>query len=174
MCIRDRHIHSIWVVSSAISIRNNWDIVLANYGLPYVFVEKLQDLSRISPGDFVLITLNKVGQYKKQIRHWLKCHRQKVQLILDESDEITNPYSLRTKAVLSCFRHCRMKLETTGTSTRNNISEFATQLELLYNNSVNMISWCGELYRYKRENGEKESELTSECNPCLLYTSRCV
>lgn len=160
-----QHIHSTWVVSSAISIRNNWDIVLANYGLPYVFVEKLQDLSRISPGDFVLITLNKVGQYKKQIRHWLKCHRQKVQLILDESDEITNPYSLRTKAVISCFRHCRMKLETTGTSTRNNISEFATQLELLYNNSVNMISWCGELYRYKRENGEKESELTSECNP---------
>ena len=28
-----QHIHSTWVVSSAISIRNNWDVVLPNYGL---------------------------------------------------------------------------------------------------------------------------------------------
>lgn len=160
-----QHIHSTWVVSSAISIRNNWDIVLSNYGLSYVFVEKLKDLDRIGPGDFVLITLNKVGQYKRQIRHWLKCHQQKVQLILDESDEIANPYSLRTKAVLSCFRHCRMKLETTGTSTRNNISEFAPQLELLYNNSFNMISWCRELYHYKRETEDKEQVLNCNHNP---------
>ena len=60
-------IHSAWVVSSAISIRNNWDVVLPNYGLPYVFVERLADLERIRPGDFVLITLNKLGPYQKQI-----------------------------------------------------------------------------------------------------------
>lgn len=163
--MQNQHIHSTWVVSSAISIRNNWDIVLKNYGVPYVFVEKLMDFDRIKPGDFVLITLNKVGQYKKYIQRWLKCHGQKVQLVLDESDEITNPYSLRTKAVLTCFRSCRMKLEATGTSTRNNISEFAPQLELLYNNSINMLSWCSTLYRYKRTAGEKEAKLESKGNP---------
>ena len=128
-------IRNTWVVSSAISIRNNWDLVLKNYGISYVFVEKLKDLEQIRKGDFVIITLNKISQYQKQVSKWLKQHRQKIQLVLDESDEISNARSQRTKAVLACFRRCRMKLLTTGTSTRNNISEFAPQLELLYNNS---------------------------------------
>jgi hypothetical protein len=45
-----------------------------------------------------------------------------------------------------------MKLLDTGTVTRNNISESAPQLELLYNNSVNMISWCKTIYHYEQEN----------------------
>lgn len=141
-------IYATWVVSSAISIRNNWDVVLNNYGLPYVFVNRLKDLSRIRAGNFVLITLNKLGEYHKQIKKWIKMHGGKIGLVLDESDEISNPYSVRAKAALDCFRRCRTKLLTTGTSTRNNISEFAPQLELLYNNSINMISWCQNIYRF--------------------------
>lgn len=146
-------IHSTWVISSAISIRNNWDVVLKNYSLSYVFVEQLKDLERIRSGDFVLITLNKVGQYQKQITKWVRMHNQKIQLVLDESDEISNPNTVRAKAVLACFRRCRYKLLTTGTSTRNNISEFAPQLELLYNNSINMLNWCDTLYHYDNKDG---------------------
>ena len=137
--------HSTWVVSSAISIRNNWNVVLPNYDLSYVFVEELKDLARIKPGDFALVTLNKLGMIQQHIKKWIKRHNQNVMLVLDESDEISNPYSKRAKASLSCFRRCRMKLLTTGTSTRNNISEFAPQLELLYNNSINMITWCRDV-----------------------------
>ena len=144
-------IYAAWVVSSAISIRNNWDVVLANYGLPYVFINRLEDLKRIRAGDFVLITLNKMGQYHKQIKKWIKLHSGKIGLVLDESDEISNPSSVRAKAVLDCFRRCRTKLLTTGTCTRNNISEFISQLELLYNNSINMICWCQNIYRFDRE-----------------------
>ena len=156
-----QNIHSTWVVSTAISIRNNWDVVLSNYSLPYVFVERLRDLEKIRQGDFVIITLNKLCQFKRQIKRWLKLHSQKVQLVLDESDEISNPNTARAKAVLSCFRRCRAKLLTTGTSTRNNISEFAPQLELLYNNSINMISWC--YYIYQHDKGE--DDLRSKPNP---------
>ena len=53
-----QNVHHTWVISSAISIRNNWDIVLKNYGLSYVFVENLSGFSRIQKGDFVIITLN--------------------------------------------------------------------------------------------------------------------
>lgn len=144
-------LHSVWVISSAISIRNNWDVVLKNYGLPYVFVERLKDLEGIRPGDFVLMTLNKMGQFRKQIKKWVKLHHQKIQLVLDESDEISNPYSIRAKAALDCFRRCRCKLLTTGTSTRNNISEFTPQLELLYNNSINMLCRCDTTYYFDRE-----------------------
>jgi len=148
-----QHMHSTWVVSSAISIRNNWDVVLKNYGLSYVFVEKFRDLERIKPGDFVLITLNKVSSYKKQISGRMKRLGQKICLVLDESDEISNHTTARCKAVLSCFRRCRYKLLTTGTSTRNNIVEFAPQLELLYNNSINMISWNRYIYKQNTEDG---------------------
>ncbi len=154
-------VHHTWVVSTAISIRNNWDLVLPNYGLSYVMVERVKDLDRIKPGDFVLITLNKLGEYRKQIKRWIRIHNQKVQLVFDESDEMSSPSSIRTKAVLDCFRRCRFKLLETGTSTRNNIVEFAPQAELLYNNSVNMLSWCKTLYRHDRKSGE----LNEEHNP---------
>lgn len=146
-------LHSTWVISSAISIRNNWDVVLKNYGLPYVFVQRLKDLDRIRPGDFVIMTLNKMADYQKPIKKWLKLHGRKIQFVLDESDEISNPSTVRAKAALCCFRRCRAKLLTTGTSTRNNISEFAPQLELLYNNSINMICWCDTTYTYDRDSG---------------------
>ncbi|MDD4509357.1 MAG: N-6 DNA methylase [Oscillospiraceae bacterium] len=148
--MQTQSIHHAWVVSSAISIKNNWDVVLPNYGLSYVFVEHLKDLERIKPGDLVLVTLNKLGQYRKQIKRWIRMHNQKIQLIFDESDEISNPSSVRTKAVLDCFRRCKAKILMTGTSTRNNISEFAPQLETLYNNSANMLSWSPYSYHYDR------------------------
>lgn len=151
--MEQQHLHSTWVISSAISIRNNWDVVLKSYGLPYVFVERLADLERIRPGDFVIMTLNKMGDYRKHIKRWLKVHGRKIQFVLDESDEISNPSTVRAKAALDCFRRCRSKLLTTGTSTRNNISEFAPQLELLYNNSINMLCWCDTTYTYDREEG---------------------
>lgn len=156
-----QNIHHTWVVSSAISVRNNWDVVLSNYGLSYVFVESLKDFERIRRGDFVIITLNALRKYRRQIKRWIRIHNQKILLLLDESDEITNPSGATTKACLDCFRRCRSKLLTTGTSTRNNISEFAPQLELLYNNSVNMLSWCHEIYHHERD----DDGLQSKDNP---------
>lgn len=141
-------------------IRNNWNVVLPNYDVSYVFVERLRDLERIKPGDFVLMTFNALCKYRRQIKKWLKIHSRKTCLVLDESDEICNPYSSRAKAVLSCFRRCQSKLLTTGTSTRNNISEFAPQMELLYNNSINMLSCCHTIYHY-----DKDGTATRETNP---------
>ena len=158
--MENQKLHSTWVVSSAISIRNNWQVVLVNYGLPFVFIHGLRDLRTIQRGYFVLMTLSGVVKYQKQIQQWMRRNRKKVQLILDESDEISNPDSLRTKAVLACFRRCWAKTLTTGTSTRNNIQEFVPQLELMYNNSVNMLSLCPKLYHYKK----KDNSLNEEDN----------
>lgn len=164
--MQHQHLHSTWVISSAISIRNNWDVVLKNYSLSYVFVERLKDLNKIQTGDFVLLTLNKVSQYKKQLAKHMKLLHHKVQLIVDESDEISNPSSSRCKATLAGFRHCHSKLLTTGTSTRNNIVEFAPQLELLYNNSINMISWCRYIYKH---NPKDEKDAVAHATPNPYY-----
>ena len=153
-----QNVHHTWVISSAISIRNNWDIVLKNYEISYVFVEKLSDFDRIQKGDFVIITLNALRKYQKQIKRWIRIHNEKIQLVFDESDEISNASGATTKACLDCFRRCKYKLLETGTSTRNNISEFAPQLELLYNNSYNMLSWCDRIYKRDKESGELYTE----------------
>lgn len=147
--MQNQHVCNTWVVSSAICIFNTWDVKLKSYGISHVLIRRLKDLKRIQSKDFVLITLDMLIKYRKQIKKWIRLHNQKVQLVLDESDEISNWDSNRTKAVLDCFRRCRFKLPMTGTSTRNNIIEFAPQLELMYNNSVNMISWCADIYKMK-------------------------
>ena len=153
-----QNVHHTWIISSAISIRNNWDIVLQNYGLPYVFVEELSDFEKIKKGDFVIITLNGLRKYQKQIKRWVRIHNENIQLVFDESDEISNASGATTKACLDCFRRVKYKLLETGTSTRNNISEFAPQQELLYNNSFNMLSWCDRIYKRDKESGELYSE----------------
>ncbi len=156
--MQKQNAHHTWVISSAISIRNNWDLVLKNYGLSYVFVSHLADFSKIKQGDIVIITLNGLRKYQKQVKRFIRIHNQKIQLVFDESDEMANESSATTKTALDCFRRCRYKLLTTGTSTRNNISEFAPQHELLYNNSVNMISWCRYIYRVDKETGDMYTE----------------
>ena len=153
-----QNVHHTWIISSAISIRNNWDIVLKNYGLSYVFLEELSDFDKIKKGDFVILTLNALRKYQKQIKRWVRMHNENIQLVFDESDEISNASGATTKACLDCFRRVKYKLLETGTSTRNNISEFVPQLELLYNNSYNMLSWCDRMYKRDKESGELYSE----------------
>lgn len=155
---------NVWVVSTAISIKNNWDLVFKNYGMTnYRMIRTLADLDEVKDGEFIIITLNMLSKYRKQIKRHIKMRQRNVDLVFDESDEMTNPDSKRTKAVLDCFRKVRFKLEMTGTVTRNNISESAPQLELLYNNSYNMISWAEDLYWYEKD--EDGTWLDSTNNP---------
>lgn len=153
-----------WVVSTAISINNNWAPELKNYGIPYRMVSKLSDISEIRNGEYVLVTLNMLSKYQKHIKKAIKKCCQKVCLIFDEGDEMSNPDTKQAKAVLSCFRKVKYKIDMTGTSTRNNISEIAPQFELLYNNSYNMISWCEELFHTEKSDIGEEY-IVSDCNP---------
>ena len=102
------------------------------------------------PGMFVTISLDFVVKHRKQLEKFTKRCGHKINLIFDESDEITNPHSRRTYATLSVFRRAYRKLLTTGTTTRNNITELYSQLELLYNNSVNMTCFCSYVYKKRK------------------------
>jgi len=158
-------VRNVWVVSTAISIKNNWDLVFRNYGMSnYRMIRRLADLDAVQDGEFVIITLNMLSKYRKQIKHHIKMRNKNVALVFDESDEMTNPDGKRTKAVLDCFRRVRFKLAMTGTVTRNNISEIAPQLELLYNNSYNMISWAKEL-NFFCKSSDRENTLECIQNP---------
>ena len=157
------NIKNAFVVSAAVSINLTWEERLKDYKENYIKIKSLQDINNIKPGQIIIISFNMINKYQKHIKKFVKQQSQKIALIVDESDEMTNHNSKRTKTTLNCFRKAKYKLLTTGTTTRNNINELYSQLELLYNNSVNMICNCKYIYKYN-----KEKELEEKNNPYYM------
>jgi len=160
--LENNNIHNVIVIAPSIAIKGTWIECMESYGYNHRIINNLADLNSIQKGEIVLITLYVVSKYKKQIKKMLKVNNKKYFLVFDESDAITNLSSKTYKSVLDCFRRLvKYKLLLTGTSTRNNINEFFGQLELLYNNSINMLSKVSCIY----ETNKKDNELEVISNP---------
>ena len=150
------NIRNVFVVGTALAINNTWEEVLQDYHIKYLRATGRKDVKEIRRGQIVLLTINQLTALKREMKHYVRRQSQKVMLVFDESDTISNPYSRRTKAMLAVFRKCRYKILATGTLTRNHVSEAAPQLELLYNNSINYLSLNPEIYRIKNGVLKKE------------------
>jgi hypothetical protein len=159
-----------FVIGPALAISMTWTKFLRLHNKPYVHVTSAKDIRKIKPGMFVIMSLDMVIKYGMErkfgrpLKRYIKLQGGKVNLIFDESDEITNSAAKRTKAMLSCFRRVKRKILTTGTTTRNNINELYSQLELLYNNSFNLLSTPTHYWVESDEKGEK-GELKRRENP---------
>jgi trans-aconitate methyltransferase len=148
-----------FIVSTALSIHNNWLEVLSAYHIDHIHIHRMADLPKIEKGNIALITLDMLIKYERQIKSYVKSHNQRIFLLYDESDTSTSMDSKTSKAVKNCFRRVKFKCEMTGTSTRNNINEFYSQLELLYNNSIHMLCECSQVfYRNKKDNEKLETK----------------
>jgi len=151
------------VVSTAISIHNNWDVVLPFYGVDYMVIRTWEDVAKINHGQLVLITLDMLIRLQRHVKRFVKSHCQKLFLLFDESDAITNLESKRSKAVKNCFRKLKYKALLTGTLTRNNINEFFSEYELLYNNSINMLCLCDHIYVREKNQDDLHQEHNEMC-----------
>jgi len=143
-----------FIVSASLAINLTWKPFLTTNGESFVIVKTLKDLYSIKDGDYILLSFHFISKYSRRIKKFIRMNSQKVNLVFDESDEITNNKSRRTKSVLNIFRRCKRKFLTTGTTTRNNIGELYSQIELLYNNSMNMMSWSPFYYVEEKPKGE--------------------
>lgn len=152
-------VRNIFIVGTALAINNTWEEILEDYQIDFYRIRKREDIKRVQRGQIVLLTINLLTELKREMKKLLRIRCQKVMLIFDESDAITNGSSKRTKAMLSVFRKCRYKVLATGTLTRNNVVEAAPQLELLYNNSIHYLAKNEWIYRFK--NGQMEKIGTS-------------
>lgn len=161
---KNTNIKNVFVISPAISINLTWTNFLNINKVDFKTIKSLNDIESIKPGQVVLLSLTMLTKYQRFIKRFVKMHSQKIGLVFDESDEITNHTSKRTKAVLSCFRKCKVKFLATGTTTRNNINELYSQLELMYNNSVNMLCEAPVYYKEKYVK-TKGTVITEESNP---------
>lgn len=167
--LEKNNVRNVFVVSTAIAIKNNWCDVLTQFGIKYILIEKLSDIDNIKNGDFVVLTLGMMVKYYKHLKKFVKQINQKAVLIFDESDSISNINSKRTKAILSVFRKLKYTTLMTGTSTRNNISEIFSQLELLYNNSFNMISEARTITVKNRDGNPEEIPNDNYLKPYPAY-----
>ena len=152
--LQNKTVKNAIIVSHPLAINNHWCKMLKDY----VHVKTLYDFKNIKYGDVILISFHYINKLKPQLRKFIRKQSNKIAFILDESDEITSESSKRTKNVLSLFRRCKFKLLTTGTVTRNNITEAYKQLELLYNNSINFLCECDTIYSLDKENNLKSHQ----------------
>lgn len=131
-----------FIVSTPLSINSTWKNFLTKHCVPYVIITKLKDFEKVDKNTVVMISFFHLKKYKKQLKVLCKKASNKINLLFDESDEITNHSSGNTKVMLDLFRRADRVLEATGTSTRNAISELYSQFELMFNNSYNFMNYC--------------------------------
>ena len=155
----DGKVKNTLIVAPAIAVRMTWEPFLKRNGASHVTIGKGKELQSVPEGTLVVIPTTMLGRYKKGIKRFVKTRNRKLCLIFDESDELTNPSSQRTRLTLSLFRRLRYKVLATGTTTRNNIAELYSQIELLYNNSAAMTCWSPKVYFE-----DSEGDLTSSSN----------
>ena len=148
-------VRNVVILAPAIATNMTWTPFLAINKERYRVIRTYKDLEDVPRGIFLLLSTSMVGKLKRDLMRFVKLSSRKLCLVFDESDEITNPSSQRTKHILAVFRRLKYKILDTGTTTRNNIAELYSQFELLYNNSVNMTCWCSSIYH---ENRDKDIE----------------
>lgn len=143
------------ILAPAIATNMTWIPFLTMNREKFREVRNGADLEDVPEGVFLVLSTSMLSKLKRGLSRFVRHTSGKLCLVFDESDEITNPSSQRTRHVLNIFRRIKYKILDTGTTTRNNIAELYSQFELLYNNSVNMVCWCSRTYH---ENREKEIE----------------
>lgn len=152
------------IIAPAIAIKMTWEPFLKRNGVSFVTIRKGSDTAAIKEGDFVVISATMLSRLEYQIKRFIKLQNKKLCLVFDESDELTNPSSQRTKLTLSLFRRLKYKILATGTTTRNNIAELYSQIELLYNNSSLMTNWCHFVY-----GTDEDGDIINEVNDDYGY-----
>lgn len=162
--IENKIVRNAVILAPSVAINLTWKVFLEKHKENFIKIEKRSDFEKIQPGQFMLISVKMLTKLQREMKRFVKHQNQKVALVFDESDEITNPGSKAAKAALNCFRRLNRKVIGTGTLTRNNINELYTQLELLFNNSVNLLSENFYVYKEKKDSGTGEKYLSEELN----------
>jgi superfamily II DNA or RNA helicase len=163
--LETRGIRNAFVVAPPIAIVNTWVPFLTRNNADFIEVKSIGDFTEIQPGQIVVMPLNSVlTKLKHFLKDYIKTIKNNGFLLFDESDEITNYTSGRSQTMRDIFRRLKYKLLTTGTSTRNNISELYGQVELLYNNSINFICDAQKVYFEVRDKETSEVDIVAKEN----------
>lgn len=148
--LKFRKVRNAIILAPAIATNMTWIPFLSVNRERFRVIRAESDLTNVPEGMFLVVSTSMLGKLRRGLVRYVKQTSRKLCLVFDESDEITNPTSQRTRNILCIFRRLKYKILDTGTTTRNNIAELYSQFELLYNNSVNMVCWSPQVLSRKQ------------------------
>ena len=163
--LKFRKVRNAIILAPAIATNMTWIPFLSVNRERFRVIRAESDLTNVPEGMFLVVSTSMLGKLRRGLVRYVKQTSRKLCLVFDESDEITNPTSQRTRNILCIFRRLKYKILDTGTTTRNNIAELYSQFELLYNNSVNMVCWSPQVYHENKEREIEEENNTDYGNP---------
>ena len=108
--LKFRKVRNVVILAPAIAINMTWDAFLKTNKERYRVIRTSKDLEDVPEGIFLIVSTSMLGKLKRSLARFIKLRSRKLCLIFDESDEITNPNSQRTKYVLCLFRRLKYKL----------------------------------------------------------------
>lgn len=149
MLLDDSKVRNVIVIAPAVATNLTWADFLTVQGVAFRNINHAGEINTAQPGEFLILSTSMLGRRRRELRQFLRITSRKHCLIFDESDEISNATSKRTRNMLDLFRRLPYKMLCTGTTTRNDISEIYSQLSLLYNNSYNLLS--KSQFRYEQD-----------------------
>ena len=97
-------VRNVVILAPAIATNMTWTPFLAINKELYRVIRTYKDLEDVPRGIFLLLSTSMVGKLKRELMRFVKLSSRKLCLVFDESDEITNPSSQRTKHILAVFR----------------------------------------------------------------------
>lgn len=163
--LKFRKVRNAIILAPAIATNMTWIPFLSVNRERFRVIWAESDLTNVPEGMFLVVSTSMLGKLRRGLVRYVKQTSRKLCLVFDESDEITNPTSQRTRNILCIFRRLKYKILDTGTTTRNNIAELYSQFELLYNNSVNMVCWSPQVYHENKEREIEEENNTDYGSP---------
>ena len=163
--LKFRKVRNAIIFAPAIATNMTWIPFLSVNRERFRVIRAESDLTNVPEGMFLVVSTSMLGKLRRGLVRYVKQTSRKLCLVFDESDEITNPTSQRTRNILCIFRRLKYKILDTGTTTRNNIAELYSQFELLYNNSVNMVCWSPQVYHENKEREIEEENNTDYGSP---------
>lgn len=163
--LKFRKVRNAIILAPAIATNMTWIPFLSVNRERFRVIRAESDLTNVPEGIFLVVSTSMLGKLRRGLVRYVKQTSRKLCLVFDESDEITNPTSQRTRNILCIFRRLKYKILDTGTTTRNNIPELYSQFELLYNNSVNMVCWSPQVYHENKEREIEEESNTDYGSP---------
>ena len=163
--LKFRKVRNAIILAPAIATNMTWIPFLSVNRERFRVIRAESDLTNVPEGIFLVVSTSMLGKLRRGLVRYVKQTSRKLCLVFDESDEITNPTSQRTRNILCIFRRLKYKILDTGTTTRNNIAELYSQFELLYNNSVNMVCWSPQVYHENKEREIEEESNTDYGSP---------
>lgn len=163
--LKFRKVRNAIILAPAIATNMTWIPFLSVNRERFRVIRAESDLTNVPEGMFLVVSTSMLGKLRRGLVRNVKQTSRKLCLVFDESDEITNPTSQRTRNILCIFRRLKYKILDTGTTTRNNIAELYSQFELLYNNSVNMVCWSPQVYHENKEREIEEENNTDYGSP---------